>query len=70
MLLTGFCNGKRRFGIPVDILFELMLHYKQARGVGRKAPDPAFDDTGIRLSSAADRCTQGAAAAREPAVFR
>ena len=38
MLLTGFCNGKRRFGIPVDILFELILDYKQARGVGCKAP--------------------------------
>lgn len=39
--------------IPVDLLFELMLHYKQARGAGRKRPAPVPDDTGIRLSGAA-----------------
>ena len=57
LFLAGFCNGKRCFkisvDIPVDLLFELMLHYKQARGAERKRPAPAPDDTGIRLSGAA-----------------
>ena len=57
LFLTDFCNGKRGFkisvDIPVDIFFGLMLHYKQARGAGRKSPAPAPDDTGIRLSGAA-----------------
>lgn len=57
LFLTGFYNGKRCCKISVDILldlhFQLMLHYKQARGAGRKSLAPAPDDTGIRLSGAA-----------------